>query len=617
MNYYHEFKEEDAFRFAQDQNIKVRCRGKNIEFQYCPYCHGGKKPDKFTFAISKVDGRFNCLRGSCGVSGNMITLARDFEFKLTEDISRYYNIGSINSSYRRFKDAHKQIETRDNAIEFCKSRGISEDICRKYEITTSPEDENIIVFPFKDEDGALTFVKYRNSKFKKGESHGSKEWCAPNRKPILFGMNHCDIRNKTLVITEGQMDSLAVAEAGVKNAVSVPFGKNGFTWIPHCWDFVNSFDKIVVFGDLENGEISLLHTISRRFDKMVCYVRPEDYLGEKDANDILLHHGTKAVVKAVENATPVEISHIVQLSKVEAVDVHNIEKLPTGFNSIDKMLCGGLPFGGITLIGGKAGEGKSTLASQIVCRAIDEGYATFCYSGELSNAIFQNWIEKQMAGPKGIIEERTLSDYSNYKVDAQKLEKIRNWYSDKLYIYDSSVSLDEEDEKLTLLKITEKVINQYGVRVVLIDNLMTALDLEPMKADDKYDKQSRFVKKLAEIAIRYNVLIMLVAHKRKNSSGQNDNDDFAGSSDISNLAMVVINYGKDKKSDGDLRRLTISKNRLFGKVSGDDAIWTEYDEACRRVHDRNKTQLNYEYGWVGEDDSQYTFEDANPDEVPF
>ena len=50
----------------------------------------------------------------------------------------------------------------------------------------------------------------------------SKEWCERDCKPILFGMKQCDDAFKQLVITEGQLDSLSVAAAGINNAVSVP-----------------------------------------------------------------------------------------------------------------------------------------------------------------------------------------------------------------------------------------------------------------------------------------------------------------------------------------------------------------------------------------------------------
>ena len=39
-----------------------------------------------------------------------------------------------------------------------------------------------------------------------------------------------------LVITEGQIDSLTLAECGVPNAVSVPNGCNGFTFLENVWD---------------------------------------------------------------------------------------------------------------------------------------------------------------------------------------------------------------------------------------------------------------------------------------------------------------------------------------------------------------------------------------------
>ena len=64
-------------------------------------------------------------------------------------------------------------------------------------------------------------------------------------------MNNCNLENKTLILTEGQLDSLSVTECGFENAVSVPTGMNGFTWVPHCWDWVHNFEKIIVFGDLD------------------------------------------------------------------------------------------------------------------------------------------------------------------------------------------------------------------------------------------------------------------------------------------------------------------------------------------------------------------------------
>lgn len=46
----------------------------------------------------------------------------------------------------------------------------------------------------------------------------NKEWCEADCKPILFGMKQCKDFT-TLVITEGQIDTLSVAMADIYNVV--------------------------------------------------------------------------------------------------------------------------------------------------------------------------------------------------------------------------------------------------------------------------------------------------------------------------------------------------------------------------------------------------------------
>ena len=86
------------------------------------------------------------------------------------------------------------------------------------------------------------------------------------------------------------------------------------------------------------------------------------------------------------------------MSDVERIDPFTIQKLQTGFRTLDSALKGGLPFGQLVLISGKSGEGKSTLASQLICEAVDQGYTSFIYSGEMGNSQVQSWMNLQFAG---------------------------------------------------------------------------------------------------------------------------------------------------------------------------------------------------------------------------
>lgn len=584
----YEFRVEDAERFAQENGFKVRRFRNELIFHKCPYC-GGDSKDKEKFAINLRTGQFNCFRASCGARGNMLTLARDFNFSLGKDADTYYRIGP-QKHYRVFKKP-ETIEPKDKALEFMKSRGISESIVRKYQITA--DDDGNIIFPFFDEDEELQFIKYRNPAPKEGQS---KEWCEANCKPILFGMDKCDPNEKVLVITEGQMDSLSVSESGIKNAVSVPTGANGFTWVPYVWNWMNKFDKIIVFGDHEKEHITLYNEIAARWKFKVWHVQEEDYKDCKDANEILQKYGAEQVRKCVEQAVQRPIPRAKELSKVEYINPYDIEKLPTGINHLDNTLYGGLPFGQVVLLTGKAGDGKSTLASQFLLNAIQNNYKCFAYSGELPNYLFKSWIDYQAAGAINTYEEWTKWTWDKpKKVKSDALRKITEWYRGKIWIYDNTAG--EVDEETGLMNLIEQVINQYNVRVILLDNLMTGLDLEPGLGADKFDKQSIFMKKLARIALRYEVLILLVAHKRKDYGNMSVNESVSGTADITNLASIVLSYERSKREDvsEDERVIKVTKNRLFGKIDNTGLV-LRYDEASKRIYS-NDFEKNRKYGW--------------------
>lgn len=598
MSYY-EFNPDDARAFARDQRITVKEKGDELHFKKCPYC-GNKTNDKDTFAINLRTGMFKCLRSSCGAHGNMITLAQDFGFSLGSDVEEYYK---PKKEFKGFKVPQK-ITPKEQAVEYLRSRGISAAVTTKYEITFRNDRPELVIL-FKDPEGVTRFIKYRRTKAKEGQN---KEYCQEGGEAILFGMYQCNLNNKTLIITEGQIDSLSVIEAGYENAVSVPTGAQGFTWVPRCWDWMQNFDTIIVFGDYEKGHMTLLDDIKRRFKQTVKHVRYEDYKDCKDANDILRKYGKGQIKVCIDNAQSEPIPHMRSLKEVQMVNPYDIPKIKTGIKKLDALLKGGLPLGSITLITGKAGEGKSVLASQIMLEAIDQGHKVFAYSGELSDSAFKS-IAVLQAGGKHCFKYQTLDGYEGYKVSENNQVLIDNWLDDKVQIYDDRIT-EDEPETVALTRLIEEAITRCGADFVIIDNLMTALELESSSEQSKYEQQSTFVKRLARIARTYNIVLVLVAHMRKNNRGLNGNDEVAGSSDISNLASITLMYEKAKDIDESQRLLKVWKNRLFG-YTNESGFLMNYDEKSKRIYGTDD-DVTRDYGWY-----EPSFEDAIPDTIPF
>ena len=591
----YELKQSDIYGFAHSIGAEYKEKGKELFFKYCPYCNGGQSRDKDTFSINMENGTFKCFRATCGKQGHFVELCRDKGYQL--------EFNKQSKQYRKLPQ--RAITIRDNAMTFLKSRGISETTGRRYNVTTQERNPNIITFPFFDENNLLQFVKYRNSQY---NGYGNKEWCEKDTKPILFGMAQCTDFS-TLVVTEGQLDSLSVADCGIKNVVSVPTGAKGFTWVEHCYDWVNKFNEIIIFGDCEHGKITLVNEFNLKFpNKKIKVVPMECYLGEKDANAILQKFGKDAIIKAISSAKDIPVSAVLELADVQNVDLYNMERVSTGISTLDRTL-GGLYFGQVILLTGERGHGKSTFMSMLGCEALNQGYTCLFYSGELPAYQFKNWLNMQLAGANHLDECKSQLGDTYYKIPNNVDTQISEWYRGRALICDNNHIGD--DELTTLENVIINTICRRNARFICIDNLMTAMDCDINS--DLYRKQSSFVKSLKSIANKYNVCIILVAHPRKSSTQGKEkfqNDDISGSADITNRVDVVMVCSRTQEDKNGVKpkwdnELIITKNRLTGKlIYPKNAIKLEYSPVSKRLvlFDTNSPKI---YNWENTQPPEY------------
>lgn len=243
------------------------------------------------------------------------------------------------------------------------------------------------------------------------------------------------------------------------------------------------------------------------------------------------------------------------------------------------------------------------------------------YSGELPNGIFKDWLYLQLAGHKHI----HVNGKNEPKIEADAYTRINNWMAERLYLYDIDRMFDSEDGEFpALLATVEQAIIQYGCRVILLDNLMTALDLVASSELmlNKYEAQAHFVRTLASMARKYNVAILLVAHKRKNNGSSTDlNDEISGSSDITNYASMIISYGKYSQNEikkgeatNENRKMAVTKERFKGKTVFDCKMG--FESSSKRIFSSVRIP-DMTFGWEKESDGSTTWEPAQQISVDF
>ena len=551
--------------------------GNEIVPTLCPICHGGKNRDKKTFALNMENQTFNCKRGSCGAQGHFVELCSDFGVQARGG-GQSRVISPPSRPYVKPKIEPQPIQAQ--AISYLNLRGISQKTLEDYRIGT--DDKGNILFPFFDDKEEHMFNKFRYPrKLAKGER---KAWREAGTKPILFGMHICD-KSKPLCIFEGEIDSMAGHEAEIPNCVSVPSGAEDFTWLDTCWDFINGFKAVYLFGDNDEAGKQMIKKLCAKLSHLKVFVVNHPY---KDANELLFRDGKEAVKNAYINAEEITPAGLIKMADVKPLDMSKAPKVTTSIGRLNQAL-GGFYLGDVTVVTGKSGEGKSTLLSQILLDCVDGGHKVCAYSGELRADQFQYWSDLQAAGRCNVSEYfDTVSNRKVMYVKKETRKKIHRWYGNNYWLYDNNITI--ENEELDVLRVFETAAKRYDCKVFAIDNLMT-VDFGKVNERDFYRSQSKFVGKVVNFARLHEAHVFLIAHPKKTDGGLTK-DDIGGSGDIHNRVDNVLALQRIQTGIGD-SKLTILKNRWEGVL---EEIGLNYDEYSRRLYTDSDGE-NSQYGW--------------------
>ena len=246
----------------------------------CPLCSFSRKPENRKAKCASYDWE----RG-LGTCHNC-----DKSFQL----HTYKRKGKAEKQYVKPEPAKNQKDVVDKTEKWFNDRGITKNTLDELKVSTAKEympqtkkEENVILFNYYM-GGQLTNIKYRDGR-KNFKLYKGAEKIFYNIDNVV-GYDWC-------VITEGEMDVLALYEAGIPNAISVPNGAtlntNNLEYLDNCIDYFEDKEKIILAVDSDPPGQALQTELIRRLGAEVCFLA--DFQECKDANEYLIKEGNEAL----------------------------------------------------------------------------------------------------------------------------------------------------------------------------------------------------------------------------------------------------------------------------------------------------------------------------------
>ena len=462
----------------------------------CPLCSSSRKPENRKAKCASYDWE----RG-LGTCHNC-----DSTFQL----HTYKRKGRAERDYIK-PEIHKVKAVVNKTLEWFNTRGISKDTLDELKVSTGKEympqtgkPENTIQFNYYV-GGELTNIKYRDARKNFKLYKGAEK--------VFYNIDSI-VGHKDCIIVEGEMDVLALHEAGVSNVISVPNGAtlntNNLDYLDNCIDYFEDKEKIIIAVDSDAAGQALQAELIRRLGAEVCYLATFDDC--KDANEYLLKYSAKELLSRITNASPVPLENVTTFRDIEdeVTDfVRNGFKkgFQIGLSNFDNIFS--TYTGQFITVTGIPSSGKSDFVDQMIVGYNKEyGWKTAFASPE--NAPTYLHAHKLM--------RKCWGDMPNKgDIGGDKWNQVADHVNNNFFFIDM--------ERYTLESVLRKgaeLVKRKGIKCLVIDPFNKVRDVDCTTEDvNRYTME--YLTKIETFAKKYDVLVMIVAHPTKmykNSEGQ-------------------------------------------------------------------------------------------------
>ena len=562
----------------KEHGIHLRSDSPGDHKTRCPQCSDQrkKKSDPCLSVTVEPDGGAVWMCHHCEWSGGTAST----------NLQKLYGAGTHRAPREREKtQPARPVAVPENPdrskrlYDWFQKRGLSRDTVDAFGVFRTEKwfgerNEPCIAMPYT-EDGVVVNVKYRTADKRFRQEGGAKR--------TLFNLDNLkwcweNTGDKTMVFVEGEMDVMAMWEAGILNAVSLPDGApNSIKNDPDDKRFealkntpwLHEVERVIIATDNDGPGNNLKLELLHRFGKDRCWTvtwPTSNDVEIKDANECLHIHGKNTLRDLVEGAEPQPIDGLYSVSdyRAEVRDIYagNIQQpVSTGFPILDQIYQ--VMPGTFNLVTGIPNHGKSNFMDQLavnLCRKHGWRFAIFSPEHSTANHI-RRLSEKVVQLPFDVGPNKRMSETDReYALD---------------FLDGNFHFIESEDEVPTIDWVLEKAraaCLRHGIKGLIIDpynEIDTARDRN--KREDEHIRD--LISKCKAFCRRHQVAMWLVAHPQKMQRDQNgvypppSLYDVSGAAHWNNMCDVGLVVHRDFES-GETRVITrkVREQGLYGHV---------------------------------------------------
>lgn len=459
------------------------------------------------------------------------------------------------------------------------SRGLTERTCEKfgYRIGTDTHGRKVQIADYRANGGQLVFQKV---KFKNDD--GEKEFytIGDAKAAPLFGQHLWSSTGKRIVVVEGEVDALSLAQAFNLSwpVVSIPSGAKGAKKaLQRSLEWLLGYEQIVLCMDNDDVGRAAVAECAPLFPPGRCAIAE---LPLKDSNEMLVAGRTKELCQAIWNARTWRPGGIVNGADLWDRITSRLEPgIPYPWEGLSKMTYGQRHGKLVTWTSG-TGMGKSTAVAQV---AYELAFKHGCKVGYVA-------LEEDV----GRAAQRFLSHHMGKLVhlpgvateEEMKAAFDSTLAAGRVFFYDHFGSTDSDD----LIGKLRYLAKGVECDVLVLDHLSIVVSGMDLTGDERrtIDRTMTLLRTLVE---ETGVLMHLVSHLRRIGDDKGHEEGarvslahLRGSQSIAQLSDLVIGLERNQQAAGDEERLMtcrVLKNRDSGETG--IACYLDYDRQTGKL----------------------------------